>query len=185
MRYFYDMEFIEDGKTIDLISIGMVAEDGREFYAVSDEFNMDKLLENTWLVDNVLPSLPLGLPWNGKPRVSGNGVMSRAKIRQRLKEFMHVKQAHEHPIQLWAYYGAYDHIALCQLWGKMMDLPEGMPMFTNDIMQAFTQHRSYGNRNFELPRQLGTVHNALEDARHTRDMWKSLREDGARLSYGV
>lgn len=26
MRYFFDTEFIEDGKTIDLISIGMVAD---------------------------------------------------------------------------------------------------------------------------------------------------------------
>ena len=34
MRIFYDTEFLEDGKTIDLISIGMVAEDGREYYAV-------------------------------------------------------------------------------------------------------------------------------------------------------
>ncbi len=29
MRYWYDLEFIEDGKTIDVISIGVVAEDGR------------------------------------------------------------------------------------------------------------------------------------------------------------
>lgn len=36
-RYFYDTEFIEDGKTIDLISIGVVCEDGREFYAESQE----------------------------------------------------------------------------------------------------------------------------------------------------
>ena len=38
-RYFYDCEFIEDGRTIELISIGVVAEDGREFYAVSTEFD--------------------------------------------------------------------------------------------------------------------------------------------------
>lgn len=31
MRYFYDTEFIEDGHTIELISIGVVAEDGREY----------------------------------------------------------------------------------------------------------------------------------------------------------
>ena len=35
MKYFYDTEFIEDGSTIELISIGVVAEDGREYYAVS------------------------------------------------------------------------------------------------------------------------------------------------------
>ena len=38
-RYFYDCEFIEDGRTIDLVSIGVVDEHGREFYAVSTEFD--------------------------------------------------------------------------------------------------------------------------------------------------
>jgi len=35
VRFFYDCEFIEDGRTIDLVSIGVVDEEGREFYAVS------------------------------------------------------------------------------------------------------------------------------------------------------
>ena len=34
-RYFIDTEFMEDGHTIELISIGICCEDGREFYAVS------------------------------------------------------------------------------------------------------------------------------------------------------
>ena len=38
-RYFYDCEFIEDGRTIELVSIGVVDETGREFYAVSTEFD--------------------------------------------------------------------------------------------------------------------------------------------------
>lgn len=33
-RYDYDCEFLEDGKTIALISIGIVADDGRTYYAV-------------------------------------------------------------------------------------------------------------------------------------------------------
>jgi hypothetical protein len=59
VRIFYDTEFIDDGKTIDLISIGLVADDGREYYAVNSQFSMDKLARNQWLVDNVFP----GLPW--------------------------------------------------------------------------------------------------------------------------
>ena len=56
MRYFYDTEFIEDGKTIDLVSIGVVAEDGREYYAVSTEFNESKA--GPWVRANVLNQLP-------------------------------------------------------------------------------------------------------------------------------
>ena len=43
-RYFYDCEFIEDGRTVDLVSIGVVDEFGREFYAVSTEFDDAKAL---------------------------------------------------------------------------------------------------------------------------------------------
>ena len=51
-RYFYDCEFIEDGRTIELISIGVVAEDGREFYAVSTEFDPGRA--NPWVRRHVL-----------------------------------------------------------------------------------------------------------------------------------
>ena len=37
MKYFLDTEFIEDGKTIDLISIGIVCEDNRTLYYQNSE----------------------------------------------------------------------------------------------------------------------------------------------------
>ena len=48
MRYFIDTEFMESGHLfpITLLSIGIVAEDGREFYAVNGE--ADQTLANDW-----------------------------------------------------------------------------------------------------------------------------------------
>ena len=49
MKYFIDTEFLEGTQkkwfgetkpTIDLISIGIVGEDGREYYAISKDFNI-------------------------------------------------------------------------------------------------------------------------------------------------
>jgi len=70
MNYFIDTEFHEYKKptkllgikiseipTIDLISIGIVAEDGREYYAISNEFNIEDAWDNTWLRENVLISI--------------------------------------------------------------------------------------------------------------------------------
>ncbi len=56
VRYFYDCEFVEDGRTIDLISIGVVCEDGREYYAVSAEFDPSRA--GAWVRRHVLPHLP-------------------------------------------------------------------------------------------------------------------------------
>ena len=63
--------------------------------------------------------------------------------------------------QLWAWYGAYDHVVLCQLWGPMIALPDGVPMFTNDLKQEAVR---LGDP--ELPEQPAGVHNALADAHH-------------------
>src|SRR5262249_42772503 len=56
VRYFYDTEFIDNGRTIELISIGVAAEDGREYYAISTEFNPERA--GSWVRRNVLPKLP-------------------------------------------------------------------------------------------------------------------------------
>lgn len=78
MKYFYDTEFIEHtqdkrflglkyGKTkptIDLISIGIVSEDGREMYAVSHEFNLKEAWNRYDLIDTT--TLNVDAEWNRK-----------------------------------------------------------------------------------------------------------------------
>jgi hypothetical protein len=42
MKYWLDTEFIAHPFTIDLVSIGVVAENGREFYAESNEVDWSR-----------------------------------------------------------------------------------------------------------------------------------------------
>src|SRR5258705_12087920 len=104
VRFFYDLEFGDTTSVVSLISIGVVADDGREYYAVSSEF--DPLGVHPWVADNVLPQLPPASSW--KPR---------SVIARELEEFFG-----DEPVW-WAWYGAYDHVGLCQLWGDMASLP--------------------------------------------------------------
>ena len=55
MKYWIDTEFIERPYSIDLISIGLVAEDGREFYAESSEVDWTKA--SRWTLQTVRPQL--------------------------------------------------------------------------------------------------------------------------------
>ncbi len=55
MKIWFDTEFIEDGSTIDLISIGMVREDGRSLYFQNDACDLNRA--STWVKENVFPSL--------------------------------------------------------------------------------------------------------------------------------
>ena len=56
MRVWYDAEFSTTAPDIGLVSLGAVAEDGREFYGVSTEFDPDGA--HPWVKANVLPQLP-------------------------------------------------------------------------------------------------------------------------------
>jgi hypothetical protein len=64
------------------------------------------------------------------------------------------------PPEFWGYYADYDWVAVAQLFGPMIDLPKGWPMFCRDIRQ-FAHHLG----NPELPNQGKDEHNALDDAR--------------------
>lgn len=166
MKYFYDTEFIEDGKTIDLISIGIVAEDGREYYAISTEFKEKKASD--WVKENVLRHLP---PRKVNPMYESPRLVeaSRAwKSRQKIKEDI-IKFIGDDKPEFWAYYADYDHVALCQLFGTMMDLPKGWPMYTRDIKQLCDD-----KGNPQLPEQGKGEHHALADARWVKEAYKYL-----------
>lgn len=156
-RYFYDTEFLEDGSTIELISIGIVCEDGREYYAVVADADWARIHQSEWLTENVIPQLPKDQRlW--KPK---------AKIAEEVRRFL----LRNGPVELWAYYSAYDHVALAQLWGPMIGLPKGIPMFTNDIRSLV----SWLNQpTAHLPKQEEGQHDALEDARHNQRVWNYL-----------
>lgn len=186
-RYFYDTEFLEDGRTIELISIGIVCEDGREYYAVNSEMPFDRIKEHDWLVRNVVPTLPvtgrtllddyLANSPNHFPRppigsvdvdVTATCVKPRQVIANEVRDFLLADGEPER--ELWAYYGAYDHVALGQLWGTMMDLPDGVPMWTHELMQEWEQ----AGRPTK-PAQTGE-HNALADARWNHALYRAVRD---------
>lgn len=146
MKYFFDTEFMEDGSIIDLISIGIVSEDGREFYAESADADFSKA--NDWVKANVLPHLT-GESW------------PKWKIARKV-----AIMCGDGAPEFWTWYGAYDWVALCQLFGRMIDLPRGFPMFACDLKQL---QRDLDVRDDQLPNGGRTSHNALEDARWTRD----------------
>lgn len=171
MKIYYDTEFLEDGRTIDLISIGMVASDGREYYAVNQDAPWSRIRKHPWLMANVVPHLPRGYgDWrNHMPkRWLIDFTDSKVKPRDQIADEVYRFLVGDWPEpELWAWYAAYDHVALAQLWGRMIDLPQGVPMWTNDIQQEIVR---LSINSSELPPQKGAVHNALEDARYAQEI---------------
>jgi hypothetical protein len=188
MRYFYDLEFLERPGRIDLISIGIVADDGREYYAVNSDMPLDDIKAHHWLMDNVWPHLPLrdihpamneppgpfrdDVPMGGrckcKPQdghldTSSILVKPRWVIANEVRQFL---TEDEDKIELWAYYGAYDHVCLMWLWGPMISKPARIPMWTHDLKQLAEQVGIDGETRTLPDKHIGgPAHNALADAR--------------------
>lgn len=143
MRVWFDTEFIENGRTIDLISIGMVREDGAELYLESADVEWRNASQ--WVLDNVHPHL------TGEQ-------YPRKEIAARILSFVQGWDP-----KWWAYYADYDWVVLCQLYGRMIDLPKGWPMFCRDLRQELD-----GIPREDVPQQRLNEHHALWDARWVR-----------------
>jgi 3' exoribonuclease, RNase T-like len=169
MKYFLDTEFYEDGKTIDLISIGIVAEDGRELYAVSQDAQLHMV--SNWVRANVLPQLP---------KYGDPAWMPRVAIAKAVMAFVRpeAEPVPQKPI-FWAYYADYDWVALCQLFGTMMDLPSGWPMYCMDLKQLSVDKGSPRH-----PANPNGEHNALVDAQWNRDLYTLLMSGKAAAAGG-
>ena len=266
MKYFLDTEFLEGTQkkwfnketvpTIDLISIGIVAEDGREYYAISKDFNLkeawnrydikkewysiDESNQSTrdikvyWLRDNVL--LPIhyelakrGLDfdytfteWKDIITAREHGIYADRHyktLKKLIKEYgksnkqiagdiieftkpvqrtsIHIpehmctpeqfKTDYSNP-QFYGYYSDYDWVVFCWLFGKMIDLPNGFPMFAFDLNQTLNERADYElpnqpkedrvdilKKHSKYPKQTNE-HNALADARWTFELHKFLNE---------
>lgn len=196
MDIFHDWEFLENGRTIIPISVGMVREDGEELYLINEEVldlgvhartSLHKdMLEHKWIMENVVPGLPLD-PNAREPMPPGRGhkaffavdpedprVVPLRLMRRRVRDFIQevAGEGYRDP-ELWAWYAAYDHVCLGQLFGRMIDIPKGVPWYTNDIrtLKALAGPTARATE----PVQEAGAHNALEDARHNRNLYAHYR----------
>lgn len=217
MKCFIDTEFIEGfrkplfGKRrhfIDLISIGIKCEDGREYYAISKEFNYKDADE--WVKKNViLPIVQesvkkyneqakrLNMVFRDKPRdldVSAITVVQKfegktlEQIKIEIIRFLSEKggvymledsKLPEHAlfegIEFWAYYADYDWVVFCSLFGRMIDLPKGLPMYCRDIKQLMDEiGLGVEWKRSHCPDPKGE-HNALVDARWNKELYEQCR----------
>lgn len=155
LYYYLDTEFNDKGDTLDLISIGIVSEDNKEFYRICNEFNLFEC--DDFVKTNVLPNLGKA-PW-----------LSKKEIASDLINFLELNSINKEnkQIQFITYYGAYDYVILGSLFGKLVNLPKNINYFVLDIMQE-----SFLNNIDISGLENSSPHNALEDAWWNKKAWK-------------
>ena len=153
MRYWLDTEFIEYPRTIDLISIGIVDENDREFYAINQDCDFTKA--GHWVQENVL----------GQIDSESKFWMPQKDIAHGILEYIGAL-GKDYP-EFWGYYADYDWVIFCWLFGAMIDLPGGWPMYCRDIKQWCDQ---LGNPSLPDQRR-DEEHHALNDAKWNKKAW--------------
>lgn len=166
---------------IELISIGIVCADGRVYYAISKEFK--RRHANPWVRENVIAKLPrkydyeavdmpdhiTGTYYNVVKTLNPLYKSNRA-IANEIIMFCHYGGPEVVTAKFYAYYADYDWVLFCTLFGTMVQLPKGFPMYCVDLKQEIDNLvDDYGvtlkalkNRP-EYPTQ-ENEHNAADDA---------------------
>lgn len=146
MKYFIDTEYdwtANMGRIIP-ISIGIIAEDGRELYLI--RFQEEGEEWSPFVADHVWPI-----------RHELRGIrMSSAKsdlLALHIRNFI----GDDTP-EFWGDYSAFDYVVLSMIMGEFSDWPSGWPMHINDCQQAGIEVG---------PSEVN--HHALSDARAIRD----------------
>ena len=211
MKYFLDTEFHEYKKkflfgkpvdTIELISIGIVAEDGREYYAVCNEFDLKSSWDNEWLRENVLSPIHKELnssmgsyhrthhwkttewSYKGLKRLLKWQGKSKFQIRDEVLKFVYPKvgvhfqllegmpdvfnNADKDKPVFYAYYADYDWVVFCWLFGRMINLPYGFPLYCKDLKQMLDE-KGNPNQKESVPKE--NEHNALDDAKWNKNLY--------------
>lgn len=130
---------------------------------MSNAFDADAC--NEWVKANVLPAMQLSQADQASVK-NGNTTygLQPHVIAAEIIDFI----GNDKP-EFITYYGAYDWVAFCQLFGVMVDLPRGWPMYSFDLKQWCDM---LGNP--KLPLQGKGEHNALADARWNKKAYEFL-----------
>lgn len=155
---YFDFEFIDDGREIVPISVGMCVSGHEHNLAQDDtpdelylEYTFDPARCNDWVRANVLPHLS---------RADGLGER-RSIVAWRIKQWVTSVCGDTKP-RFWGWYPAYDWVCLAQHFGTLMQLPDGWPL-RPECLDQLAGHMGCGKA--DLPVQEGTAHNALADAK--------------------
>lgn len=116
VKIFFDTEFTGLHQQTTLISIGLVAETGKTFYAELNDYDISQL--NDWLRENVIANL-------GGADIVGTKQEVAAAIRQWLEQFDQV--------ELWSDVLAYDWVLFCNLFGNAFSIPKNVCYIPFDL----------------------------------------------------
>ena len=185
MKVFFDTEFTGLHQNTTLISIGLIAEDGRTFYAELTDYATQQV--DDWIQMNVIDNLRLNQepgeqntawqPASGSLEVKADTVAVANLLSYWFEQFDQV--------EIWSDCLAYDWVLFNQLWGHAFNIPQNIYYIPFDLSTAFKMNgidpdiRREEYAGIE-PGPGEAKHNALWDAKVIKACYGRLMADADR-----
>lgn len=185
MFIYFDTEFTGLRKDTTLVSIGLVAESGRSFYAEFSDW--DKTYKDEWFQENVVKHLLYGTDkWSRQDRLLTDYVYgTKEKIRDALKAWFQ----RFNKVELISDVCHYDMVLLIDVFGTAFDLPENVSPVCHDVNSDIARWANIDEREaFDMSREelieilghhtnqiIGDKHNSLYDADVIRAIYRGIR----------
>lgn len=133
-QIFLDTEFTGRHQQTTLISLALVSEDGRSFYAEFTDYNKEQV--DDWLEQNVLKHLHLKDGHRDHDGLAHSVCGSREVVREALQEFL----ARFESVRIWGDHLSYDWVLFCELFGGNRYLPEYIDPVPLDFATLLQHH---------------------------------------------
>jgi len=174
MKIFLDTEFTGLHKDTTLISIGMITETGKTFYAEFTDY--DKSQINDWIQENVIENLSSD-QYTLSIMADTTYVGSKNDISLQLKQWF--KQFDN--IEIWSDCLAYDWVLFNDIFGSAFDIPKNVYYIPFDICTLFKIKNIDPDINREEFAEINlnsdsdcTKHNSLFDAMVIKKCYEKL-----------
>jgi hypothetical protein len=179
MKVFMDTEFTGLHKGTTLISIGLVAENGKSFYAELTDYDESKV--DDWLKNNVINHLYLGEAQYDRRLKDSYDEFESVGTTDHVKHELEwwLKQFDE--IEIWSDCLAYDWVLFNNIFGTAFDIPENVYYIPFDICTVFKLKGidpDISREKFIADSVEGAKHNALYDAKVIKACYEKLMEEG-------
>lgn len=178
MKIFFDTEFTGLHKDTTLISIGLVAENGRTFYAELTDYDRSQI--DDWLQENVIDNLYLHKRLYTMEEVMKASVLDdHVEMRddkQCVAEYLTLwLESFNEPIEIWSDCLSYDWVLFNDLFGHAFNIPKNVYYIPFDICTLFKLRDVDPDINREVFAGIeGVKHNALHDAKVIKACYEKL-----------
>lgn len=191
MKLFFDMEFTGLHKNTTPISIGIVSEDGKKFYAEFEDY--DKSQCDDWIKENVISNLKFELAigetfWEREHNGNVEALCDRVCVSYWLNKWL----SQFDTIQFVSDVCHYDFVLLIDLLtngGTAIDLPENISAVCHDLNMDIAKHFHISDREaFDMSREqimndlcgpdnivTGNKHNSLYDAEVIKAIFEEVK----------